>query len=72
MIKNFDILLKEINNKNNDDNLLHEELIKINSVKNLNKYINNSNLVYKIQIDGKKTKEYLKHLNLFEIKTSKN
>ena len=46
--------------------LKYEELIKINSIEELRKNINKSNLIYKIEINGEKTKETMKDFSIFE------
>jgi hypothetical protein len=45
--------------------LKYEELIKINSIEELRKNINKSNLIYKIEINGEKTKETMKDFSIF-------
>ena len=46
--------------------LKYEELIKINSIEELRKNINKSNLIYKIEINGEKTKETMEDFSIFE------
>ena len=63
--KNF---LKNNNNINIVEDLKFEEFKIINSIKSLKENINSSNSIYKIQIDGNRTKESIDDLNMFENK----
>jgi len=65
-IKKFLKKLPYINQKNEDLN--YEELYVIKSLEKLKKKIDDPNLIYKIRINGEKTKEIMDNLSLFDKK----
>jgi len=66
-IKSIIELLKKSDFKTENQILKFEELKKINSIKSLKENINNSNIIYKIEINGN-NEEILEDLNIFENK----
>ena len=65
-IKMAEIFLKNNGAEITDNNEKYEELIKINSIKELEDNINLSHLFYKIQIYGKKTREICRNLSILK------